>query len=93
MSDIFPNCWEAKNCGREPGGEKITLYGVCPIATATSLDGTHGGKNGGRCCWEIIPLVAELYDKSLVCSGGLHECYKCDFYHSVRRTTKVAVIA
>lgn len=91
MSDVFLNCWEVKNCGREPNGEKVPLYGVCPIALESGLDGVHGGKNGGRCCWALIPLVSEIINKESVCSGGFHECCKCDFYQSVRKTTKVII--
>ena len=45
------NCWEIKKCGREPKGSKVNDMGVCPAASDTSSDGTHGGKNAGRICW------------------------------------------
>ena len=41
------NCWEAKNCGREPGGTKVGEMGICPTAIEKRLDGVHSGKNGG----------------------------------------------
>jgi len=47
------NCWEFKQCGREPGGEKVKELGVCPAAIAKGLDGVHGGICGGRACWSI----------------------------------------
>jgi len=40
-----PNCWEFKQCGREPGGLLSDELGVCPASTETRLDGVHGGKN------------------------------------------------
>ncbi|MCI5120779.1 MAG: hypothetical protein D3908_06235 [Candidatus Electrothrix sp. AUS4] len=91
MSDVLLNCWEVKKCGREPDGEKVPIYGVCPIATTTSLDGVNGGKNGGRCCWVFIPLLSNIITKSPGCSGGLLECRKCDFYQSIRKTTELLV--
>jgi hypothetical protein len=42
------NCWEFKQCGREPEGSKISESGVCPATTETRLHGTHGGVNSGR---------------------------------------------
>ena len=29
------NCWEVKQCGRQPGGPKAGEFGVCPAATAS----------------------------------------------------------
>ena len=26
------NCWDYKNCGRQPGGSKVETYGLCPAA-------------------------------------------------------------
>ena len=47
------NCWEYKNCGREPYGHNAKELGVCPAATESKLDGIHGGKNAGRTCWVV----------------------------------------
>jgi hypothetical protein len=77
------NCWESKKCGREPGGEKAIEFGVCPAATDTRLDGTHGGKNAGRACWIIAGTL---------CGGRIQgtfankfkSCEVCDFYQFVR---------
>ncbi|MEK6725861.1 MAG: two-CW domain-containing protein [Deltaproteobacteria bacterium] len=76
------NCWEAKNCGREPGGSKVSEFGVCPAATETKLDGYHNGTNAGRVCW----AVAGTY-----CGGKVQgtfankeeNCSACDFYKDV----------
>ncbi|WLE96133.1 MAG: hypothetical protein QTN59_15780 [Candidatus Electrothrix communis] len=82
MEETFLNCWEVKNCGREPNGRNISLYGVCRVATETNLNGIHNGKNGGRCCWVAIPIPEHhnKANKSGCCSGGLYECIKCNFY-------------
>jgi hypothetical protein len=47
------NCWEFKNCGREPGGIHINERGVCPAATNTGFHAVNRGKAGGRFCWNI----------------------------------------
>jgi hypothetical protein len=47
------NCWEVKQCGREPGGAKSAEFGVCPATIDTSSNGLNGGENGGRICWAV----------------------------------------
>lgn len=76
------NCWEEKQCGREPGGKKADEMGVCPAARETSLDGIHRGDNAGRCCW----IIAGTY-----CGGKpqgdhaakLKSCSECEFFKKV----------
>lgn len=78
------NCWEAKKCGRQLGGEKCNELGVCPASVEEKLNGLNGGANGGRACWAI---------KQTLCGdqvqGGfadkLSGCLGCDFYLAVRR--------
>jgi hypothetical protein len=77
------NCWEVKNCGREPGGSKITEFGVCPAASVTKVNGLNHGKNGGRVCWALTGTY---------CGGKvqgsyaikLGNCMDCEFYKTVR---------
>jgi hypothetical protein len=77
------NCWEHKNCGREPGGRNAVSLGVCPATTDSRLHGVHGGKNGGRTCWMIAGTL---------CGGKIQgtfgikykTCVQCDFYQSIR---------
>ncbi|MFP4476663.1 MAG: two-CW domain-containing protein [Desulfatibacillaceae bacterium] len=47
------NCWEHKECGRQPGGANVDSLGLCPAAVADRANGVHGGAKGGRCCWMI----------------------------------------
>ena len=47
------NCWEVMKCGRQPGGEKVGEFGVCPAAEPSEFDGTNRGTYGGRFCWAI----------------------------------------
>jgi hypothetical protein len=78
------NCWEIKQCGREPSGENVDEKGVCPAAEDSNMDGIHGGKNGGRACW----VVAGTYCKGKVqgsYASKFLDCAKCDFYKQVRK--------
>lgn len=77
------NCWEFKNCGRQPGGGREKELGICKAAMETRLDGVHGGKNAGRACWVVAGTL---------CGGQVQgtfakkygNCEVCDFYKSVR---------
>lgn len=77
------NCWEVKQCGRQPQGAKIAELGICPAATEGKVNGVNGGVNGGRACWAI---------KNTLCGnmvqGGFSEkfvtCLSCEFYTKVR---------
>jgi hypothetical protein len=77
------NCWEFKQCGREPGGTKAAELGVCPVAVETRADGIHHGSNGGRCCWVVTGSLCKGQRQ-----GGYAEkmgdCQQCDFYELVR---------
>jgi hypothetical protein len=78
------NCWEVKECGREPGGEKVRELGICPVTMALKLDGVHGGKAAGRACWVVAGTL---------CGGQVQgtfamkfeNCESCDFYEAVRQ--------
>jgi hypothetical protein len=76
------NCWEYKGCGREPGGELVEEYGVCPAAGEPRLDGQNNGKNGGRSCWVVTGTIGE----GLVHGKFVHKqqtCKQCCFYQKV----------
>jgi len=44
------NCWEAKQCGRQPDGPEAAELGICPATTEKKLNGINGRKNAGRTC-------------------------------------------
>jgi len=77
------NCWEMKNCGREPNGENVEELGVCPASTDISSDDLNGGKNGGRICWAISgtfcggEVQGTFAQKELSCVG-------CEVYRMVQ---------
>jgi hypothetical protein len=78
------NCWEVKNCGRQPGGPKVAELGVCPATGEMRLDGIHGGKNAGRACWVVAGTL---------CKGEIQgsfakkfaNCETCEFYLQVQK--------
>ncbi len=78
------NCWEFMRCGREPGGERVDEFGVCPAAVDILKNGLNGGKNGGRICWAVSGTFCEgkvqgsFADKRLT-------CMTCDFFKRVRK--------
>lgn len=76
------NCWEFKKCGREPGGENIETYGVCPAATATSFDGFHGGVCAGRACWAVAGTFCGGQPQGTF-ARKIKNCAKCDFHQLV----------
>ena len=77
------NCWESKNCGRQPGGEKEATLGTCVAATQTMANGIHGGINGGRACWVIAgTLCGGKVQGSFADKVGA--CQACDFYKHVK---------
>ncbi len=83
------NCWEFKKCGRQPGGQKTAELGVCPAATSTVLDGTHGGKNAGRACWVVAGSlcggkIQGTYAKKLL------NCWRCEFMNRIKQEEEPA---
>lgn len=78
------NCWEFKQCGREPGGTHSKDIGVCPAAVEEGLNGVHGGKNAGRSCWVVAGTL---------CGGAIQgtfakkllNCLDCDFFRLVEK--------
>lgn len=73
------NCWEFKKCGREPGGAKVAELGICSAAKETRVDGTNGGKNGGRACWPISGTLCGGKAQGTF-AAKLGNCMKCEFY-------------
>jgi hypothetical protein len=77
------NCWEFKNCGREPGGKNAETSGVCPATAENRLHGVHDGTNAGRACWILAGTL---------CGGSVQghfgekykNCRQCAFYAQVK---------
>lgn len=85
------NCWEFKQCGRQPGGAKAGELGGCPATECRGLHGIHGGVNAGRACWIVAGTL---------CGGPvtgtfareLGNCWKCDFFASVKKRESDATL-
>ena len=78
------NCWEFKNCGRQPGGHKVGELGVCPATSFTRADGFLGGHNGGRACAYVTGTFCAGTIQGTYLDKAKH-CEKCEFYNQLRR--------
>ena len=90
MNEKKLNCWEVKECGREPHGKNKSEYGVCPVTIESRLDGVHDGKNGGRCCW-LVKFYLYKNNTAVECSCGFPDCNKCEFFCAVKGSTDLLV--
>jgi hypothetical protein len=77
------NCWEFKNCGRQPGGENELELGTCPASTTRTFDGYNGGTNAGRACRLVAGTFCEGEVQGSFASK-YRDCFQCDFYKLVR---------
>jgi hypothetical protein len=86
------NCWEFKQCGREPGGRNAAELGVCAAASEVRCDGINGGSNGGRSCWALAGTL---------CGGKVQgsfavkvaNCMNCEFYKLVQTEEGAALVS
>lgn len=78
------NCWEYKECGRQPGGAHVHDFGVCPVTTEERLDGIHGGFNGGRACWALAGTLCQGEVQGTF-AQKYRNCEVCDFYQMVKK--------
>ncbi|MEO5362836.1 MAG: hypothetical protein H7838_04345 [Magnetococcus sp. DMHC-8] len=81
------NCWEEKQCGREPGGRAADKRGPCPVPLYTLADGFLGGENGGRACVFVVGRLNE-HERKWACSQSSDTCEKCDFYRKLKKKYK-----
>jgi hypothetical protein len=77
------NCWEVKQCGRQPGGENAEKLGVCPAAALEYYNGINGGKNGGRYCWRITGTLCNDQIQG-TWAQKIDTCLNCAFCRMVR---------
>ncbi len=77
---IKKNCWEVRECGREPQGKKVDVLGVCPAATQEQWTGVNHGKAAGRLCWTVGGTPCDS-------PAGLKffRCLQCSFYKQVEQ--------
>jgi hypothetical protein len=77
------NCWEFKQCGREPGGKKEAELGVCIASTEARANGMNSGKNGGRACWVVSGTLCGGKVQGTF-AAKMSNCLQCEFYRHVR---------
>lgn len=77
------NCWEFKECGREPDGKNSATLGECPAAQEKRLDGVFGGTNAGRACWIVAGTMCKGEVQGTF-AQKLADCATCDFYQMVQ---------
>ncbi len=77
------NCWEIKNCGREPGGARAAEMGICTAASDTASDGRNDGKNAGRYCWRVAGTFCGGKVQGDM-AAKIMDCLECDFFQEVK---------
>ncbi len=77
------NCWEFKKCGREPGGENVPEYGICPVTIYTDADGYLGGNNAGRACAFVTGTFCDNRFQGAY-SEKEKNCLKCEFFNMLK---------
>ena len=85
------NCWEVKNCGRQPGGDNVASMGVCPAASDSSADGLNHGSMGGRICWAIGGTFCGGKVQGTFAEKKL-SCLSCDVMKMVRQEEDAAFV-
>ncbi len=81
------NCWEFKNCGRQPQGPKAHELGVCAATQERRLDGVHDGVNAGRACWVVAGTLCGGKQQGTF-AVKMANCKQCDFYKIVQSEEK-----
>ncbi len=76
------NCWDFKECGRQPGGHAIPELGTCPVALESRAEGINDGINGGRSCWAIAGSLCDGKVQGNF-AKKLMDCGSCSFAHKV----------
>ena len=76
------NCWQVKDCGREPGGRNERELGVCPAAVSRAFSGMNRGENGGRICWGVAGTLCDGNIQGMFATK-IDTCLKCEFFKRV----------
>ncbi len=79
------NCWEFKQCGRQPGGAKVTELGICAASVEMRTDGINGGKNGGRVCWAVTGTLCGGRVQGTFARKVVNCLMDCEFFKSVMK--------
>lgn len=77
------NCWEFKNCHRQPGIEKVNDKGLCRATTNFTFNGRNDGVGSGRYCWRIAGTLCEGKAQGSF-AEKIDNCMNCDFFKLVK---------
>jgi len=78
------NCWEVIKCGRQPGGNRASDAGICPVSIHNEYDGVHGGDKAGRACWSVEGRRTNR-DTRQSFSQTFSDCKTCAFFQQVKQ--------
>jgi hypothetical protein len=80
---LMLNCWEVRNCGKEPGGARVDQGRTCPVAEDRKLWGKNRGLYAGRSCWNILgTLCNECVQDTF--EAKIEACSRCTFFDRVK---------
>ena len=71
-------------CRKNVSGFTSDEFGVCPAVTCKTLNGIHGGMNGGRSCWMVTGTMCGNKIQG-DCQYKAENCVQCIFYHQVKK--------
>lgn len=77
------NCWEFMGCRKNVSGFTSDEFGVCPAVTCKTLNGVHGGMNGGRVCWMVTGTMCGNKIQGSY-QYKAENCIECDFFHQIK---------
>jgi hypothetical protein len=83
MAPKRQNCWEYKNCGREPEGKNVEELGICPATIDTTFSRLNSGNNGGRICWAVAGTFCDGEVQGSFAEKQV-SCLSCDFFSLVK---------
>jgi len=78
------NCWDVKQCGRQPGGAKASELGICPAAQDNAYNGKNQGERAGRYCWKVAGTLCGGTVQGSFASKMMN-CSQCEFFHQVEQ--------
>ncbi|MDD5094516.1 MAG: hypothetical protein PHV74_09080 [Dehalococcoidia bacterium] len=77
------NCWEVMKCGRQPGGNNVEEFGICPAALPNErFDSVNKGEHCGRFCWTVAGTLCGGKVQGTYANKFM-DCMNCQFLKQV----------
>jgi len=70
-------------CRKNVSGFTPDEFGVCPAVTCKTLNGVHGGMNGGRACWMVTGTMCGNKIQGSY-QYKVENCIQCIFFLNVK---------